>query len=278
MIKKLWKVPISFAFGPTITPKSVDVPSKKYYDPKLDYEETGWERISRMFTVDEFGRMSNECNSILQAGFFGMFVGGVYGGFLGSRKAYFDFLDNNQATAFKSHLDAKRKLQDKVTLGFAQNAFRFSWRLALFTTSYTAITTIISSYRGKSSMYEYVIAGAVTGAGYKMNMGLKGMAAGILVGGGLGALGGAASLLILKSSGMTMEEIRYYQYKWRSGRDDDIGKSFQKQSVGTDRHNPDFDVHDSQPHVGSGKLDLKIYIPDEDDNIKPIEKSVSEKK
>lgn len=48
-----------------------------------------------------------------------------------------DFIESNQATAFENHLDAKKKLQDKVTLGFAKNAFRFGWRLALFTTSYT---------------------------------------------------------------------------------------------------------------------------------------------
>lgn len=98
--------------------------------------------------------MTSELNSIYQASFLGAFVGkstaeistefnfnllsgAVYGGFLGSRNSYFDFMDRNQATAFENHLDAKRKLQDQVTLGFAKNAFRFGWRLALFTTSYT---------------------------------------------------------------------------------------------------------------------------------------------
>jgi complex I assembly factor TIMMDC1 len=66
-----------------------------------------------------------------------LFVGVVYGGFLGSRKAYFDFMDRNQATAFANHFEAKRKLQDSVTVNFGRNAFKFGWRLALFTTSYT---------------------------------------------------------------------------------------------------------------------------------------------
>lgn len=64
-------------------------------------------------------------------------TGAVYGGVLGSRKSYMDFMERNQATAFENHLDAKRKLQDQVTTGFAKNAFRFGWRLGLFTTSYT---------------------------------------------------------------------------------------------------------------------------------------------
>lgn len=100
----------------------------------------------------EFGSMSEELNSIYQATFLGGFVGrlticftnftfiaqfgsilgAIYGGFLGSRKSYTDFLDRNQATAFENHLDAKRKLQDQVTMGFAKNSFRFGWRLALF--------------------------------------------------------------------------------------------------------------------------------------------------
>jgi hypothetical protein len=44
------------------------------------------------------------------------------------------------------------------------------------------LTTSVSVYRGYSSILEYVAAGCITGALYKFNMGLAGMA----VGGGLG--------------------------------------------------------------------------------------------
>jgi len=44
------------------------------------------------------------------------------------------------------------------------------------------LTTSISVYRGYSSILEYAAAGCITGALYKLNMGLAGMA----VGGGLG--------------------------------------------------------------------------------------------
>lgn len=37
----------------------------------------------------------------------GFLTGAVYGGFIKSRLAYLDFMENNQATAFKSHFDAK---------------------------------------------------------------------------------------------------------------------------------------------------------------------------
>lgn len=51
--------------------------------------------------------MSSELNSIYQAGFMGFMGGAVYGGFVRSRLAYLEFMENNQATAFKSHFEAK---------------------------------------------------------------------------------------------------------------------------------------------------------------------------
>lgn len=36
-----------------------------------------------------------------------MFVGGMYGGLLTSKGAYLDFMNNNQATVFKDHFEAK---------------------------------------------------------------------------------------------------------------------------------------------------------------------------
>lgn len=91
---------------------------------------------------------------------------------------------------------------------------------------YSGIVTLVSVYREKSSIYEYLAAGALSGAAYKFNMGLRGMTAGGIIGGVLGGLGGAVSLLILHLSGTSMEEVRYWQYKWRTNRDDAIAESF----------------------------------------------------
>lgn len=77
-------------------------------------------------------------------------------------------------------------------------------------------------YRGKSSIYEYLTAGTVTGSLYKMNMGLRGMAVGGLLGGGLGAVAGIVSLIVLNLSGRSMEEVRYWQYQWKTNRDANI--------------------------------------------------------
>ncbi|XP_058062256.1 RPII140-upstream gene protein [Anopheles bellator] len=192
-------------------------------------KQTGMERLRMMFSIDEFGRVSTELNSIYQAGFIGFLFGACYGGFVDSRVAYMNFMERNQATAFESSFHAKKKLQDQVTVSFAKGAFKWGWRLALFTTSYIGIQTLISVYRGKSSLYEYMTAGSVTGAMYKFNMGLRGMASGGLVGMALGGVAGGASLLIMRATGTTMEEVRFWQYKWQANRDQVIRDSLKTQ-------------------------------------------------
>uniref|UniRef100_A0A182YS17 Complex I assembly factor TIMMDC1, mitochondrial n=2 Tax=Anopheles stephensi TaxID=30069 RepID=A0A182YS17_ANOST len=200
------------------------------YEEAPGDKQTGMERIQMMFSIDEFGRVSSELNSIYQAGFLGFLFGACYGGFVNSRVAYMNFLERNQATAFQSSFEAKKKLQDQVTLNFAKGAFRWGWRLALFTTSYVGIQTMVSVYRGKSSLYEYMAAGSITGAMYKFSMGLRGMASGGLVGLVLGGLAGGLSLGIMRATGTTMEEVRFWQYKWHTNREQVIRESIKTQA------------------------------------------------
>lgn len=202
---------------------------KSYLQNSPDLKETGLDRLKNMFQVDEFDSISSELNSIYQAGFVGFLFGAIYGGVIQSRTAYLNFMENNQATAFKSHLDAKRKLQDEVTMSFARGGFKWGWRVSLFTTSYFGIITCVSVYRGKSSIFEYIGAGFITGSLYKLNLGLRGMAAGGIIGGVLGSIAGAASLALLYASGTSMEDIRYWQYKRRLERENLVHEAMKKQ-------------------------------------------------
>ncbi|XP_023708484.1 RPII140-upstream gene protein isoform X3 [Cryptotermes secundus] len=176
------------------------------------------DEVIKCYAEPEFGNISPELNAALQAGFMGMFVGACYGGIVNSKVAYTDFMERNEATVFQSHFDAKKKLQDQVTVGFGKGAFRWGWRLGMFTGTYVLLTTSISIYRGRSSILEYVAAGGITGALYKCSMGLRGMAVGGGLGSFLGGIAGLVSLSILKFSGMTMEEVRYWQYQWKEDR------------------------------------------------------------
>lgn len=87
-------------------------------------------------------------------------------------------------------------------------------------------------------------------------MGPKGMAAGAVVGGFLGTIAGGCSMGILKLTGTTMEEVRYWQYKWKTDRTNAYKEGFHKQFEGTDLSFKDklFDEHDAK--VGSTKVDL----------------------
>uniref|UniRef100_T1HU93 Complex I assembly factor TIMMDC1, mitochondrial n=1 Tax=Rhodnius prolixus TaxID=13249 RepID=T1HU93_RHOPR len=87
-----------------------------------------WDRVRKIFTVDEFGTISPELSTICQSTFFTVFVGACYGGFVQSREAYLQFIERNQASQFVDHYEAKKKLQDHVTKSFARGALRWSWR------------------------------------------------------------------------------------------------------------------------------------------------------
>lgn len=58
----------------------------------------------------EFGEFSNEVNSIIEVGCMSMFIAGLYGGVMSSKTAYLEFFQNNQATTFKNHFEAKVKI------------------------------------------------------------------------------------------------------------------------------------------------------------------------
>ncbi|XP_053669758.1 RPII140-upstream gene protein [Anopheles nili] len=237
-------------------------------------KQTGMERIRLMFSIDEFGRISSEVNSIYQAGFLGFLFGACYGGFVNSRVAYMNFMERNQATAFQSSFEAKKKLQDQVTLNFAKGAFRWGWRLALFTTSYIGIQTVVSVYRGKSSLYEYVAAGGVTGAMYKFSMGLRGMASGGLVGVALGGFAGGLSLIIMRATGTTMEEVRFWQYKWKTNRDQVILDSLKVQTA--IEEDPLLKQHHSK--FGNANIDLSAIEAEKSKIQQAVERESLQKK
>ncbi|KAJ9593273.1 hypothetical protein L9F63_015148 [Diploptera punctata] len=229
--------------------KIEDSKTSQQFQDREKENESGLDRLYLMYSKDEFGGLSPELNAVMQASYMGLFVGAIYGGVSNSRIAYMNFMERNEATAFQSHFEAKKKLQDQVTVGFAKGAFRWGWRLGLFTGSYVLLTTTVAVYRGHSSLLEYIVAGSITGATYKCGLGLRG----IIVGGGLGSVlggvAGLASLGILKMSGMTMEEIRFWQYRWKQEREKQLYKGDENQA------DPLFKLHNQT--IGSSKTPLE---------------------
>lgn len=126
-------------------------------------------------------------------------------------------------------------------------------------------------------MWEYVAAGSSTGALFRMNLGLRGMIAGAIVGGGLGIFAGGASMGVMKLSGTSMEEVRYWQYQWHKKRIDLEQAGYAKQAQ-SENPNPLLDAHHEL--VGEGQLTLDAIKDEEEEKGSAVvkAKAVEEKK
>ena len=80
------------------------------------------------------------------------------------------------------------------------------------------ITTCTSSYRGKIALENYILGGSIAGLLFKMNLGLRGALVGTGLGGILGGVCGSVSLIILKLSGITIDEVLEAQQNWINAR------------------------------------------------------------
>lgn len=76
-------------------------------------------------------------------------------------------------------------------------------------------TTAVSTYRNKSTVFEYSAGGLLAGAMYKFPMGPKAMVAGGLGGGVLGTVAGVITVGLMKLTGTTAEDIRYLRKDWK---------------------------------------------------------------
>ncbi|RVE50965.1 hypothetical protein evm_004374 [Chilo suppressalis] len=217
--------------------------------------ENGWERVKRMYSQNEFGEVSAELTNVVHSSLCGAFIGACFGGFVISKDSYVYFLENNQATIFKSTGDAKKKLQDYVMIAFAKGAYQWGWRLGMFTGMFSLIATTMSVYRGETALVEYITAGALTGALYKANLGL----AATLVGAGLGAalstIAGLAILGILKVTGVTMDDIRKAMTKIKEARQDQLNQALEKAS---EIKNDDLTRHHESLVTQKGEIKVEL--------------------
>ncbi|XP_014292024.1 RPII140-upstream gene protein isoform X2 [Halyomorpha halys] len=174
---------------------------------------TGLSRHSHLNNLffSEFGQYSPQLTHVYQTTIFAAFAGGVYGGCIYSRKAYLDFIERNEATKFKDHFEAKKELQNYVTVNFAKGAFKWGWRVCLFTGLYMSFVTALHVYRDESSILNYIIGGLVSGMIYRINYGLRGLVVGGTLGSMVGLAGGCLTLNILRVTGHTYDDIYQIQ-------------------------------------------------------------------
>nr|BAN20975.1 conserved hypothetical protein [Riptortus pedestris] len=176
-------------------------------DSTDDKEENRLDRVINIFKKDQYDNFSPEFSQIYQTTVLSGFIGACYGGFLHSRDAYLSFIERNEAAKYTDHFEAKKKLQDHVTINFFKGALRWSWRIALFGGLYTTFVTMAAVYRGDSSLIDYVLGGAVSGFIYRINYGLNGVIVGSTLGSFVGLLAGCLTMTLLRLTGTSYDDV-----------------------------------------------------------------------
>ncbi|XP_054268466.1 RPII140-upstream gene protein isoform X2 [Macrosteles quadrilineatus] len=141
-------------------------------------------------------------------------IGSMYGGIQSSRNAFVDFMERNQATIFDNHLDAKRKLQNHVTIHFAKGAFKWAWRMTAFTGGFTLVFFSLHAYRGSTSLLDYGTSGAIIGAILRLKLGPTGILIGGTVGGILGFFCGLVNQSLLSLFNVSYDDVLSAQWKF----------------------------------------------------------------
>lgn len=179
-----------------------------------EIEDTPMGRIRKIFVSTEYEPLSKELQNFINFTSTAALVGMIVGGVANTRGVAQQFIDNNEATRFYNHIDAKRSLQDKVTVAFSKGAFKFGWRLSVFCGVYEFIRIMLNAYYGKPSILHYMVGAGFAGFLFKLSLGVKGSLVGLIVGTVLGAIGGSFALLFLKLTGMSQEDFDRIQYYW----------------------------------------------------------------
>lgn len=175
--------------------------------------ETGWDRIKAMYSTDVYGNLGPEWTLILQSLWGGGVAGVMVGFIIGGRTAAINFFDRNEGTKFNSEMAARRALQDKMTLSMGKFSLMWGWRTAIFTGTYMFLVTNMSVYRGKTRIWDFVVSGGLTGGMWKFLQGPRACLVAGGVGSVLGLVAGAVSMGLLKASGLSLEELRYWHYQ-----------------------------------------------------------------
>nr|XP_045003760.1 complex I assembly factor TIMMDC1, mitochondrial [Jaculus jaculus] len=168
--------------------------------------ESGWARLRELFVKDEQQRLSRELEYILKAAASAGIIGWAYGGIPAFIHAKRRYVEQSQAELYHSRFDAVQSAHRAATRGFIRYGWRWSWRTGLFVTIFNTVNTGLTVYRNKSSLSHFVIAGAVTGGLFRINLGLRGLVAGGILGTLLGLPMGSLLMALQKYHGETVQE------------------------------------------------------------------------
>ncbi|NXU58610.1 TIDC1 factor, partial [Turnix velox] len=170
--------------------------------------QSGWERLRELWQRDERNRYPEETVNIIKSAFTGGLVGWMYGGlpaFYQARKA---FIQASHGELFQNRADAVQSAHRAGLRSFLRYGWRWSWRVAAFVTVFNMVSTGLSVYRNKTTIGNFTSAGAFTGALFRMNLGLQGLAGGFIFGAAFGIPAGGLLMVMQNLAGETLQEKR----------------------------------------------------------------------
>ncbi|KAK5616083.1 Complex I assembly factor timmdc1, mitochondrial [Crenichthys baileyi] len=197
--------------SPTTSPAPAAVPRSSTLPKNIgkpEFPDTGWERIKDLFDRDERQRHPEELTFVIKSAVVAALTGFLYGGLPAARFARQRYIQISQAEVYTSRVEAVRSAHNAAIRGFLRYGWRWSWRVSLIVTLFSSVNTGLSVYRDKDSLGNYVAAGAVTVGLFRLNLGLRGLVAGSIIGAVLGIPVGALVVGLQSLTGETTRERR----------------------------------------------------------------------
>ncbi|XP_075188858.1 complex I assembly factor TIMMDC1, mitochondrial [Anomaloglossus baeobatrachus] len=120
-----------------------------------------------------------------------MMIGMVYGGVPAARFSREQFIKHSQAEVYRHRIEAVRSVHNAAIRSFLRYGFRWGWRVAAFVSIFNCVSAGMAAYRDKVVVSNFAAAGAVTGGIFRLNLGLRGLVGGSVIGALLGVPAGA---------------------------------------------------------------------------------------
>ncbi|KRX56965.1 Translocase of inner mitochondrial membrane domain-containing protein 1 [Trichinella sp. T9] len=147
---------------------------------------TAWLRLKSIFLKNEYGFDSFEWKAVKNSTLFTFIIGTMMAGTAELPWAHQRFKEQHSLSLFANKYEAIRRLQSHLLVSFWKSGIRLGLRIGFFTFSYTCALACLAAYEDQLKGFHFVFSGALAGALYRINMGLRASFAGGVIGGVLG--------------------------------------------------------------------------------------------
>ncbi|XP_073524889.1 complex I assembly factor TIMMDC1, mitochondrial [Phyllobates terribilis] len=197
--------PVMADSGPPETPGSSSLPPG-FRGPEPS--PSGWERVRELYRRNERGEYSPEVEFMVKSALTGATIGMVYGGVPAARFSREQYIKHSQAEVYSHRIEALRSVHNAAIRGFLRYGFRWGWRVAAFVSIFNFTNASLAAYRDKVVVSNFAAAGAVTGGIFRLNLGLRGLIGGSVIGALLGIPAGALISGLQTLTGEDLGELK----------------------------------------------------------------------